>query len=138
MVAEDFLRDPQVQQWLDGVEPAWTVLTLESLQALRREPAAAQTAIQIANDLSVGEIDQQPATYRGRRWPRCAGSLNCQTYNQADAFRFNKDCSSNVGRDGKPEKCCPRLQRLPLSPSHGENRGSSPLGSAKKINGLCS
>jgi hypothetical protein len=29
MVAGDFLQDPQVRQWLDGVEPAWTLLTFE-------------------------------------------------------------------------------------------------------------
>src|SRR5262249_59429217 len=56
MAAEDFLQDPQIRGWLDGVEPAWTLLTFESLRALRREPSAAQTAIRIANDLSVGEI----------------------------------------------------------------------------------
>jgi hypothetical protein len=50
MVAEDFLQDPQVRQWLDGVEPAWTLLTFESLRALRQEPSAVQTAIRIAND----------------------------------------------------------------------------------------
>jgi hypothetical protein len=42
MVAEDFLRDPQVRQWLDGVEPAWTQLTFESLCALQQEPSAVQ------------------------------------------------------------------------------------------------
>ena len=26
MVAEDFLQDPQVRRWLDGVEPTWTLL----------------------------------------------------------------------------------------------------------------
>jgi hypothetical protein len=56
MVAEDFLRDPQVRQWLDGVEPAWTQLTFESLCALQQEPSAVQTAIRIANDLSADEI----------------------------------------------------------------------------------
>jgi hypothetical protein len=55
MVAEDFLKDPQVRGWLDGVEPAWTLLTFESLRALRQEPSTAQTAIRIANDLSVDE-----------------------------------------------------------------------------------
>ena len=45
MVAADFLQDPRVQGWLDGVEPAWTLLTFESLQALRHEPAATRTAI---------------------------------------------------------------------------------------------
>jgi hypothetical protein len=54
------LQDPQVREWLDGVEPAWTLLTFESLRALRHEPSAAQTAIRIANDLTVGEIAVSP------------------------------------------------------------------------------
>jgi hypothetical protein len=60
MVAEDFLRAPQVRQWLDGVDPAWTLLTFESLLALRQEPSAFQTAIRIANDLSADEIAGSP------------------------------------------------------------------------------
>ena len=35
MVAEDFLQDPQVRQWLDGVELAWTLLTFDSSQAMQ-------------------------------------------------------------------------------------------------------
>src|SRR6266550_3316687 len=60
MVAEDFLQDPQVRQWLDGVEPAWTLLSLDSLRALRQEPSAIQTTIRIANDLSTDEIAGSP------------------------------------------------------------------------------
>src|SRR4029450_3199820 len=60
MMAADFLQDPRVQGWLDGIEPAWTLLTFESLLALRHEPSAVQTAIRIANDLSVGEIAGSP------------------------------------------------------------------------------
>jgi hypothetical protein len=56
MVAADYPRDTQVRQWLDGVEPAWTLLTFDSLRALRQEPSAVQTAIRIANDLSADEI----------------------------------------------------------------------------------
>ena len=56
MVAEDFLQDQQVRKWLDGVDPAWTLLTFESLRALRQEPSAVQTAIRIANDFSADEI----------------------------------------------------------------------------------
>jgi hypothetical protein len=56
VVAEDFLQDAQVRQWLDGVEPAWTLLTFDSLRALRQEPSASQTAIRIANDLDADEI----------------------------------------------------------------------------------
>src|SRR6266487_145864 len=55
MVAGDFLQDPQVRKWLDGVDPAWTLLTFDSLQALRQEPSAVHTAIRIANNLSANE-----------------------------------------------------------------------------------
>ena len=113
MVAEDFLRAPQVRQWLDGVDPAWTLLTFESLQALRREPSAIQTAIRIANDLSADEIAGSPVARntlillrqvieRGGLPLTATGNLSraavsemCELiewpdYNQADAFRFNK------------------------------------------------
>jgi hypothetical protein len=56
MGAADFLQDLQVPRWLDGVEPAWTLLTFESLRALRQEPSAGQAAIQIASDLNADEI----------------------------------------------------------------------------------
>src|SRR4029079_14297964 len=56
MVATDFLDDPQVRKWLDGIEPAWTLLTFNSLRALRQEPPAVQAAIRISNDLSADEI----------------------------------------------------------------------------------
>src|ERR1700731_182343 len=55
-----YLQGPHVRQWLDGVEPAWTLLTFDSLRALRREPSATQTTIQIANDLSADEIAGSP------------------------------------------------------------------------------
>src|SRR5258707_15541045 len=113
MVAEDFLQDPQIRGWLDGAEPAWTLLTFESLQALRREPSAVQTAIRIANDLSVGEIAGSPVARNTLILLRQAiervglpltatGNLSraavakmcklieCPDYDQADAFRFNK------------------------------------------------
>jgi hypothetical protein len=113
MVGKDFLQDPQVRGWLDGVEPAWTLLTSESLRALRREPSAVQTAIRIANDLSASEIagspvarntlillrqaierDGLPLTATGNL-SRAVVAEMCKLiewpdYNQADAFRFNK------------------------------------------------
>jgi hypothetical protein len=113
MVAADFLQDPRVQGWLDGVEPAWTLLTFESLLALRLEPSAIQTAIRIANDLSVGEIAGSPVARNtlillrqaiGRvglsltatgNLSRAAVAEMCKLiewpdYDQADAFRFNR------------------------------------------------
>ena len=113
MVAEDFLQDPPIRGWLDGVEPAWTLLTFESLRALRREPSAAQTTIRIANDLSVDEIAGSPVARNTLILLRQAvehvglpltatGNLSravvaemCKLiewpdYDQADAFRLNK------------------------------------------------
>ena len=113
MVAEDFLQDPQVRQWLDGVEPAWTLLSLDSLRALRQEPSAVQTTIRIANDLSTGEIAGSPvarntlmllrqAVERGGLRLTATGNLSrfvvaemCKLvewpdYDQAAVFQFNK------------------------------------------------
>src|SRR5436190_7569702 len=56
MVAEDFLQDAPVRRWLDGVEPAWTLLTFDRLRALRQEPSAVATAIRIANNLNADAI----------------------------------------------------------------------------------
>src|SRR5262252_892015 len=113
MGAKDFLQDPQIRGWLDGVEPAWTLLTIESLRALRHEPSAVQTAIRIADDLSVDEIAGSPvarntlillrqAIERGGLSLTATGNLSravvaemCKLiewpdYDQADAFRLNK------------------------------------------------
>ena len=113
MGAEDFLQDPQIRGWLDGVEPAWTLLTFESLRALRREPSAVQTAIRIANDVSVGETAASPVARNTlillRQAIECGGLpltatgnlsraavaemcklIEWPDYDQADAFRLNK------------------------------------------------
>ncbi len=56
MVAPNFLHDPEVRRWLGGVEPAWTLLKMESLNALRREPSKDNRALRLANDLTGVEI----------------------------------------------------------------------------------
>jgi hypothetical protein len=113
MVATDYLRDPQVRRWLDGVEPAWMLLTFDSLRALWQEPSAGQTAIQIANDLSADEIvgsavvrntlillrqavenDGLPLTATGNLSRAAVAKMRelieWPHYDQVDAFRFNK------------------------------------------------
>jgi hypothetical protein len=113
MVAEDFLQDPQVRSWLDGVEPAWTLLTFDSLRALRQEPSAVSTAIRIANDLDADEIASSAvarntlillrrAIERGGLPLTATGNLSrtvvaemrqlieWPSYDQADAFRLHK------------------------------------------------
>src|SRR3954469_4746847 len=113
MVAEDFLRDPQVRQWLDGTEPAWTLLTFDSLRALRQEPSQLATAIRISNNLNANEIGGsavtrntlillQQAIERGGLPLTATGNLSravvdemrklieWPSYDQADAFRLHK------------------------------------------------
>ena len=62
MVARDFLHDPEVRRWLGGVEPAWTLLKMESLNALRREPSKDNRALRLANDLTGVEIAASAVT----------------------------------------------------------------------------
>jgi len=113
MVAEDLLQDPQVRRWLDGLEPAWTLLTFDSLRALRQKPSAVATAIRIANDLSADEIAGsavgrntfillQQTIERGGLPLTATGNLSRAVvaemreliawpgYDQADAFRLHK------------------------------------------------
>jgi len=113
MVAEDFLLDPQVRTWLDGVEPAWMLLTFDSLRALRQEPSAVHAAIRIANNLSVEEIAGsavarntlillRQAIERNGLALTATGNLSravvaemrelmaWPNYDQADAFRLHK------------------------------------------------
>jgi len=113
MAATDFLHDPQVRKWLDGIEPAWTLLTFDSLRALRQEPSASQAAIRIANDLSADEIAGsalarntfillRQAIERGGLSLTATGNLSravvaemCKLiewpgYDQTDAFRLHK------------------------------------------------
>jgi len=113
MVAEDFLQDQQVRQRLNGVEPAWTLLTFDSLRALRREPSARQNPIRIANDLSSDEIAGSAVTRNtfillrqaiersglpltatgnlsGAAVAEMRGLIEWPHYDQVDAFRLNK------------------------------------------------
>jgi hypothetical protein len=93
--------------------PAWTLLTFDSLRALRQEPSGVQTAIRIANDLNADEIAAsavarntfivlQQAIERGGLPLTATGNLSrvvvadmCKLiewpgYDQADAFRLHK------------------------------------------------
>ena len=51
MVSPGVLQNPEVKRWLAGVEPAWTLLELDSLMALRKEPSAENRALRLAANL---------------------------------------------------------------------------------------
>jgi hypothetical protein len=113
MVAADFLQDPQVRKWLDGVEPAWTLLNFDGLRSLRQEPSAVQTAIRIAIGLAADETARsavarntlillRQAIEHGGLPLTAAGNLSrvavtdmrklieWPDYDQAEALQFNR------------------------------------------------
>ena len=51
-----FLDDPVVRRWLGGVEPAWTLLTIDDMKALQQEPSRENRALSLAYDLTETEI----------------------------------------------------------------------------------
>ena len=102
MVATDFLQDPQVRQWLDGVEPAWALLTFDSLRALRQEPSAGQAAIRISNDLSADEIAGSALarnTFILLRQAIERGGLSLTATGNLSRAVVAEMCSSSNGRD---------------------------------------
>jgi len=56
MVAPGFLANPQVRQWLNGVEPAWTMLEFDSFNALHDEPSIHNHAIRLEPRLTATEV----------------------------------------------------------------------------------
>jgi hypothetical protein len=58
MVAPGFLENPEVRRWLNGIEPAWTMLEFNSLNALRQEPSGSNPAIRLEPNLTSTEISE--------------------------------------------------------------------------------
>jgi hypothetical protein len=56
MVAPGLLQNPEVRRWLNGIEPAWTLLELNSFNALHEEPSASNRAIRLEPNLAETEI----------------------------------------------------------------------------------
>jgi len=62
MVAPGFLENPEVRRWLNGVEPAWTMLEFNSFNALHDEPSGGNHAIRLEPDLADAEISESAVT----------------------------------------------------------------------------
>jgi hypothetical protein len=56
MVAPGFLANPEVRRWLNGVEPAWTMLEFDSFNALHDEPSTNNHAIRLEPKLTATEL----------------------------------------------------------------------------------
>ena len=56
MVSPGLLKNPEVRQWLNGVEPAWTMLEYDSFNALHDEPSTNNNAIRLEPKLTATEV----------------------------------------------------------------------------------
>jgi hypothetical protein len=61
VVAPGFLQNPEVRQW-NGVEPAWTMLDLDSFAALHDEPSAGNQAIRLEPSLTETDLSGSAVT----------------------------------------------------------------------------
>src|SRR6266851_10257048 len=51
---------PRVREWLNGIEPDWTLLDFDSFNALRHEPSRDKRAIRLAVNTSVTDVAASP------------------------------------------------------------------------------
>ena len=58
VVAPGMLQNPSVQEWLGGIEPAWTLLDFASFNALHDAPSSAGAAIHLVANLTPEETQQ--------------------------------------------------------------------------------
>ena len=56
VVAPGFLQNPEVRRWLNGIEPAWTMLEFASFNALHDEPSADNKAIRLEPNLTESDL----------------------------------------------------------------------------------
>lgn len=56
MVVPGILQHPAVRAWLDGIEPAWTLLDQASFAALHGPPSPRDGPLKLATDLTPSEI----------------------------------------------------------------------------------
>ena len=62
MVSPAFLENFEVRRWLNGVEPAWTMLDFNSFNALHDEPSTDNQAIRLESKLPDSEISGSVVT----------------------------------------------------------------------------
>jgi hypothetical protein len=66
VIAPGFLQNPEVCRWLDGVEPAWTMLEFNSYNALHHEPSADNQAIRLEPNLMETDLSASAVTRTAR------------------------------------------------------------------------
>ena len=95
MVAPGFLDNPEVRRWLGGIQPAWTMLEFNSLNALHHEPSGTNHAIRLEPDLTNAEISGSAVTANALLLLRRA----------ADTGRLKLTATGNLSRALVEEMC---------------------------------
>jgi hypothetical protein len=112
MVAPGFLANPEVRRWLNGIEPAWTMLDFDSFNALHEEPSTNNNAIRLEPKLTATEVSVSAVAVNAmlllRRAAETGGLKLTETgnlsravvegmlaiewpdYNEAELVRYNK------------------------------------------------
>jgi hypothetical protein len=113
MVAPDFLQSLRVREWLNGIEPAWTLLEFDSFNALRREPSRDGSAIRLTANMSDTDLAASAVASNALRFLQAAGdsgglkltasgnlsravvaemrdALEWPGYDKDEEFRFNR------------------------------------------------
>jgi hypothetical protein len=62
VVAPGFLQNLEVRQWLNGVEPCWTLLEFDSYRALHDEPSAGNQVIRLEPNLTQTDLSGSAVT----------------------------------------------------------------------------
>ena len=110
MVAPGFLANPEVRRWLNGVEPAWTVLDFDSFNGLRHEPSASNRTIRLEAHLRETEISGSAVTANAlivlRRAAETGGLKLTATGNLSRAVV--EDVCGVIGMNSHPSRRWPR------------------------------
>src|SRR6266446_649401 len=109
MVAPRFLENPEVRRWLNGVEPAWTMLEFNSLNALRHEPSASNHAIRLEPDLADAEISGSAVTANALILLRSFREIRRSDRGARHSPLARDKCAADMGRSGQGRKARPRL-----------------------------
>jgi len=66
VVAPGFLTNPKVQEWLNGIDPAWTMLEQDSLNALTQGPSRTNQTIRLETNLTETEVSRSAVARTAR------------------------------------------------------------------------
>jgi hypothetical protein len=74
--APGFFADPRIREWLNGIEPAWTMLDRDSLNSLTQEPSAINQTIRLEPNVTEAELSGSAVASTARTLLQRAGDTH--------------------------------------------------------------